>query len=258
MKTVLLSAGHSLSDPGAVFDPGTKEAFLTMELTRLTADILRKHGVGVLTVPDTLNLTDTIKFVNARAKEQRIDLAAEIHTNSSTDRTARGIEAWHYYDFGKNAPSDKSRLLAQMILDGMAVESNLPVRGNFSENTNRWGRLGFVHDTTPLAVLIEAGFISNEKDRSVLLSPEGRFNLAKGIARGILTNLGEPWKPELLRDDISADVENAKDAKIKALEEAIDSIKKHSEWQLAKKEEDCQNRIAAIKQKATELLELCK
>lgn len=256
MKIVVISAGHSLSDPGAVYSPNARENFMTIELSRLASDILRKHSIGVLNVSDNLDLVNTIKWINARAKEQKINLCVELHCNSSGDQKARGVEAWYYHNFQSNTADEDSKKLSQCLVDAVAIESGMPVRGIFDESTNRWGRLGFVHDTDPLASLLECGFLSNEQDRSILLSETGRMNIAKGIARGILTYLGEAWKPELLMDKESASTEDAKDKQINDLKSALESTKKDGAYKLAEQKKLCQDKMTAIKRKLSETIDL--
>ena len=183
MKIVALSAGHGAGDVGAVYK-NLKEAELTVKITDKAAEILRTHGVGVLDVPDTLTLQGTINWINARAE---IDLCVEIHINSGG---GKGVEGWNY------AGQSESDKLSQFLVDGLAIETGLPNRGIKDETTNRHGRLGFVHDTKPLAVLVECGFIDGDYD--FLTKDENLTNLAKGLVRGIVSYLGIPWKPPVV------------------------------------------------------------
>ena len=73
-------------------------------------------------------------------------------------------------------------------------------RGSKDESTNRWGQLGFVHDTKPLAVLIECGFIDTLEDLKLLGNEEGRFKIARGLARGICAHLGVTWSDDVPED----------------------------------------------------------
>lgn len=180
MKTVALSAGHSLSDPGAVHKD-LKEADLTRKITAYAADVLRASGVSVLTIPDNLDLFQTIKYINDRANQ--IDVCVEVHINSGG---GRGVEGWNYA--GGPNESDK---LSQCLVDGCVVETGLVNRGIKDESQNRHGRLGFVHDTFPTAALVECGFIDGDYD--FLKQDENLRRLAKGVARGIMTYLGIPW-----------------------------------------------------------------
>lgn len=238
MKTVIISAGHSLSQPGAVYLPGGKENFLTIELTKLVSEYLRSHGIGVLNVPDTLSLVDTIKWVNGRASEGLIEAAIEIHCNASIDKSAHGTEAWYYHDFATGVGDENSKKLSQCMVDGINVESGLTIRGVFDESTNKWGRLGFVHDTKPLASLIETGFLSNESDRAILISTVGQINVAKGITRGILTYLEEAWKPELINSTTNVPAEDVKDKLINELKTELEALKKSSTFDLVKVKEE--------------------
>lgn len=196
-KKVVLSAGHNISDPGAIgpFDKHITESNIVMAITPKAAAILRLHSIDVLVVPDEIGLTETIKWINERAKTPGgtigIDLAVELHVNSGG---GTGVEGWYY------EKSDDSKKFAQFIIDAIMAETGLPVRGTKDETTvgRGWTKLGFIHDTIPLACLVECGFIDNQFDFDILKSPEGQFKVAKGVARGILSYMGEDWKPELL------------------------------------------------------------
>lgn len=227
-KVVIISAGHSLSEPGAVYLPGGKENFLTIELTKLVSTYLRNHGIGVLNVPDNLSLLDTIKWINGRASEGKIEAAIEIHTNAATDKNAKGCEAWYFHDFKTGLGDVESKKLSQCMVDAINVESGLSIRGVFDESTNKWGRLGFIHDTKPLASLVECGFLSNENDKNILISDKGRENISKGVTRGILTFLDEAWKPELLNPAVDVVDESAKDKLINELKTELEALKKSS------------------------------
>lgn len=184
MRTITLSAGHDNSDPGAVFkDLG--EAALTKQVTPLAADYLRKHGIGVLEVPDTLNLPSTIQWINQR--KDQMELCVELHFNSGG---GKGTEGWFYH------ADPTSQKLSDNIINAIAAETGLANRGSKDEFTNRHGRLGFVHDTVPLACLIELCFIDGDYD--FLKTADGNKRLAKGVCRGILSYMGEAWKPELI------------------------------------------------------------
>ena len=197
MKTIALSAGHSDSDPGAVYN-GLVERDIVEKLVADASDILRGHGVGVLNPPSSLNLPQTIAWINNR--KDQVDVCCEIHINSFKDpNVGLGLEGWHY------ANSDESKNFAQFLVDAIAVESGMKKdRGVKDERMSTpWHLLGFVHRTIPLACLIECGFINTDEDRKILSSETGLYNISKGIARGILSYWGLNWvppKPEILQE----------------------------------------------------------
>ncbi len=184
MARVGLSAGHGAGDAGAVYQ-GLQEQNLTRSITNRAADILRKHSVGVVVVPDNLDLVQTIQWLNNQPVN---DLVVEVHINSGN---GSGVEGW-YYQGGNNQSSNLSSHLA----NALAAETGLPNRGIKDETTNRHGRLGFVHDTRDTASLVECGFIDG--DYNFLNSASGIEKMARGVARGCLSFLGLAWKPELL------------------------------------------------------------
>lgn len=184
-KAIALSAGHGAGDAGAVYKE-LREDNLTIAITNRAAEIIRKHGVDCLVVPDNLTLSQTINWINARAGQ--IGIAVDVHINSGN---GSGVEGWNYQG-GPNESDKLSRFLA----DACAAETGLPNRGIKDETLNRWKRLGFIHDTTPIAALIECGFIDG--DYGFLRSSAGVEKMARGVARGCLSYLGVAWKPELL------------------------------------------------------------
>lgn len=232
MSTVVISAGHSTTDPGAV-NGTTKESFLTMEITKYATQIMRNHGVEVLNVPDNLSLVDTIKFINALP--QKIDACVEVHINAGGDGSSEGVEAWCYYDFNTHKISPESQKLSQFLVEALKAETGMKIRGVFDESIIKYGRLGFVHDTNPIASLVECGFINNDFDLKMLLTDTGRYTVAKGVARGFLGYIGVTWDPQkAIQDGTPAANTNGLNpddlkAKINDLQQQLD--KKDQEYQ---------------------------
>lgn len=183
--TICLSAGHGAGDPGAQYKELSEEV-LTRAITKRAVEIIRKHGVGCLEVPDNLTLIETIQWINVRGNQ--IDICVDVHINSGG---GTGVEGWNY----QGGPNESDRL-SQALANSCAVESGLPNRGIKDESTNRFGKLGFVHDTHPIAALIECGFIDG--DYNFLRVDSNLTKLAQGVARGCLIYLGIKWNPILV------------------------------------------------------------
>lgn len=182
MRTVCISAGHQPGlDNGATYG-GLREADLTVKIAARAAEALRNQGVGVLEVPHSLDLVQTIQWINARAKQ--IEACVEVHINAGG---GTGIEVWDYAGTG-----NLSDRLAKQLLDAMVRETGLRSRGTKDELTNRHGRLGFVHDTIPVAALAECGFVDG--DNAWLKQDANLTKMAMGLAKGMLSFVGIPWK----------------------------------------------------------------
>jgi N-acetylmuramoyl-L-alanine amidase len=193
MKIVVLSAGHSNTDPGAVYE-GLKEADLNKQIVRVASDILRGQGIGVLNPPDDLDLVGTINWINRNGSNSNI--AVEVHINAGG---GTGVEGWYYNK------SSVSKRLSDTILAGIVASTGMANRGSKDESTNKWGRLGFVHDTAPLACLIECGFIDSKQDRELLNSMTGLYKIGFGLAQGIIKYLGLTYVAPTPEKDTTAE-----------------------------------------------------
>lgn len=193
-KTICLSAGHGAGDPGVVYQ-GLQEDDLTRRITKRAVEMIRKHGVDCLEVPDNLTLVETIQWINNRTNQ--IDIAVEVHINSGV-KEATGVEGWNY----AGGPNE-SDLLSKFLADAVAAETGLKNRGVIDESQNRYKKLGFIHDTNPIAALIEVAFIQG--DYSYLSKDENITTIAKGVARGCLQYCGYRWTPEVLNPEPAKD-----------------------------------------------------
>ena len=178
MKTIILSAGHSKTDKPVVVD-GLRESDLNIKIVAVATDLLRGWGVGVLNVPDELSLVKTIAWINKNSP--KADLAVEVHINAGG---GTGLEGWYYHN------SSLSRKVSDIILSSIVGVTGMSSRGSYDEYKNHLGKLGFVHDTKPLAVLIECGYIDSKVDRKWLTNDKGLYSISLGLARGIAQYLG--------------------------------------------------------------------
>lgn len=149
---IVLTAGHSATDPGAVADRFT-EAELMLELRDLTADILRERGHVVIEDGgdgENLPLRHAISLI------EQGTLAVELHTNASENPAARGVEAI-------SLPGQKA--FSQALARGVAEALQTRVRGLdgwIDQSQSARGRLGYVNAG---GVILETFFITNPDER---------------------------------------------------------------------------------------------
>jgi N-acetylmuramoyl-L-alanine amidase len=108
----------------------------------------------LVVVPEGLSLVDRIKYINARAIDG--DVCIELHMNAGG---GNGTETLYYA--GSETARDKADVLNTRISKGLGTTN----RGAKPDTISRFGRLGFIRDTKPLALLVELGFIDNAGDR---------------------------------------------------------------------------------------------
>jgi N-acetylmuramoyl-L-alanine amidase len=166
---IALDAGHGGSDPGAVYKD-RREKDDTLDLTLAVGDILKKNGIDVYYEYET-------PFKKATdANNSGANLFVSIHRNSSENPNQySGVETLVYSDTGLKA--EVARNINNQLED--AGFKNLGV----DERKN----LVVLKRTKMPAVLVEAGFINNDKDN--YLFDEEFDSIAQAIADGILESI---------------------------------------------------------------------
>jgi len=191
--TILIDPGHGGKDPGNLGTPiiegDTKskiyEKDLNLQVGKKVASILsRQNDVQVIltrTEDKFVSLEDRV--IMANNQEQKIDAFISIHMNAeSGGDTANGIET--YYK-AETTPEGKSLQLANTVQKTIGSYVKMRDRGVRQEI------LQVLRDTDVTAILVECGFITNDKEEQKLLDEQYQNQLSEGIAQGVLTFLDE-------------------------------------------------------------------
>ncbi|MFB2933843.1 N-acetylmuramoyl-L-alanine amidase [Aerosakkonemataceae cyanobacterium BLCC-F154] len=186
MGRIFISAGHDLSDPGAVAF-GTTEAKEMMLTRDLIVKELEAQRVEFYSVPDDLSLKRTIEWINSKAKKG--DVALELHGNAFNG-SARGTEAFYI------AGNERRKQDAELILKALLAEvpelnlrGRVLSRGAKTDTTTPHGRLAFCRQVAVASILIELCFVDNREDLSLLQNHRDRF--AKAIAKALIEWSGQ-------------------------------------------------------------------
>ena len=180
MAQIFLSAGHGGIENGAKDEGarvgGTTEAQEMIALRDLIVPELRSRGYDVLSVPDDLNLAQTIGWINARTKPGAV--ALEIHAEAFGNTAARGATV--YYIYNNRDRRDQAELI---LLNLLKEVPELPTRGVRADTAAGTGRLAFCRQTLPPALVAEIAYLSNAQDLALLT--ERRRSFALGLANGL-------------------------------------------------------------------------
>lgn len=171
---VALDAGHGGSDPGAVYN-GRQEKDDTLDLTLAVGDILKKNGIDVF-YTRTNDEYETPFKKTTDANNSGADLFVSIHRNSSEKPNQySGVETLVYNDSGLK--SEVARNINNQLENVGFKNLGVDTRKN----------LVVLKRTKMPAVLVEAGFINNEKDNYIF---DQEFDkVANAIADGILESI---------------------------------------------------------------------
>lgn len=174
---IVIDAGHGGSDIGSTSASGVREKDLNLEVARGVAEMLDTDGSRIImTREDDRDLslyerTEVANLANA-------DLFISIHQNNDKSSKAQGASA--YYFSRQGYFSEAGRMLAQHIVDRMALELDVPALPTQGRN------YAVLRETEMTAILAEPVFISDSKLGEKLQNPEFIQRQASAIYNGLV------------------------------------------------------------------------
>lgn len=184
---VMIDAGHGGIDGGCHRDI-LFEKDVVLDIALRIRDLLRAKGIDVLMTREVDTALDHLieksklpirhkRDLLARivlARMQGVDVLVSIHANSSSNTGTQGA----MFFFGPH--SEEASALAYHIHEQVSLLQRgrqfLPSVADYY----------MVNRQVPVAVLIEVGFLSNDRERSLLSDPRYRQSMAEAVARGIM------------------------------------------------------------------------
>lgn len=174
-KVIVLDAGHGGPDPGAV-RLGVKEKDITLNLCKHLKKKLEKLGAKVVM---TRSDDSDIGLVERTAlvEHMKADFFISIHVNSSARaKSPGGLQTYFRTDHRH------SRLFAHTMHGVMCKSLYANNKGVHT------ARFWVVNQPVP-AVLLEVGYISNDKDRKRLVRFDYQDKLCDSVVQGLLSYL---------------------------------------------------------------------
>jgi len=167
--TILINAGHSATDCGAVGRKGLKEADVNMNIAKCVQKYLKDKNIDSVIVRQNESLNEVIHYCNTN----KFDFGVSIHCNAAESGHSHGTETLYY-------PTSKyGKQLAQCIQEELVKAVELKDRGIKPRKD-----LAILKRTKRVFVLVECAFISNAREEKML---KENYNLfAQGITRGIM------------------------------------------------------------------------
>lgn len=148
MKQIVITAGHSNSDPGAIGGQ-LKEAHVVTDFRNIVAFYLERAKVPFITDgegSDNKPLSQAVKLITPDS------IAVEFHCNSFTKPSATGVET---------LSAAKDYELGRKLCEAVSETLGIVNRGAKSEDSGQHSRLAFVRAG---GIILELFFISNPDD----------------------------------------------------------------------------------------------
>lgn len=187
VKKIVIDPGHGGKFTGAVCD-GVAEKDVNMAIALLLASECMQRGIKpVLTRFNDVHLSEVLEEdLQLRCNiehEEQPDLFISIHCNSFSDPSVNGFEI-----FTTPGETDSDRYATSIFNTVKNTFPALNYRPDLSDgDVDREENFKVLRGTNGPAVLIEAGFLSNQSDFSRLVDRRFRRALAKAICTGFLT-----------------------------------------------------------------------
>lgn len=190
-KVIVIDPGHGYT--GTYFDPGAvgqvTEQVIALAVSKKLEEKLTAMGATVYRLRTEEKHYVTVRRQIIAREEFNPDLYISMHCNSALNETAHGVEVYYFTPF--------SQPLAEEINDRLSDLFDKTIYGDGTKS-NRGEKYNYYWVTTDQSfpsVLVEMGFVSNERECLLIANSENQDKMADSIAQGILkyfnrSNLG--------------------------------------------------------------------
>ena len=181
--------GHGVPDEGAEVGDGTTEAQTNLKIALKLQNLLEQSGCTVvLTRSDENGIYDLdsktlkqkkISDIRNRVKignESSADIFVSIHLNKIPQKQYDGWQTFY------NKESEKGRKLATLIQSSL----NEAIQRENKREASKIENIYIINHVQIPTAIVECGFLSNEKEKELLMTDSYQNRLAWGIYNGII------------------------------------------------------------------------
>lgn len=175
---VCIDAGHGGADSGATYNGKYLEKDYALQVARYVMHLLEGDRIAVFPT----RYRDYFLPIGDRttiANRSKADIFVSIHFNGAKDPSAHGIETFHFRG------STQGKILASKVQSKMIQTLDGRNRGI------KTGSFSVLSGTVMPAILVEPGFITNEKEKNKIITRSYQLDCARAITNGILSYLRE-------------------------------------------------------------------
>lgn len=166
---VVIDPGHGGHDSGAR-NGNVLERHLALDVSRRLARYLNKRGIKTSFTrgPEFVSLSKRV----AKGERYRDSVFVSIHFNSASNRSATGIETFYH--------TPQSELLAHLVQTYVIGKTRRVDRGV------KYRGFRVIRNTRSPSILVEGGFLSNNRECRTCKGKVHRQKLAEAIGYGII------------------------------------------------------------------------
>lgn len=176
---IVLDSGHGGFDPGKIGINGALEKEVNLNIAKKVELYLKKQGYTVIMTRENDDGLADSKVEDLKARVSLINdkkplIAVSIHQNSYSQESIHGSQVFYY-------THSKSGEKAAKILQ----EAMLDVDSDNSRQAKENDTYYLLKKTKIPTVIVECGFLSNQKEADLLITEEYQEKMAAAVAKGI-------------------------------------------------------------------------
>lgn len=197
--TVVIDAGHGGNDNGSVSADGSvKEKDVALQISLKIKQLAPSYNVNVIMTrtgndlpSNTTEIKDGIRARTTIAEQSKADAFVSIHMSAVTPEMAaeekKSVTDWSGIELFITRGDNEKWIASSKALGSSILQTLSPWYATNPSLKQRTQKGIWVLDHSPCpAVLIECGFITNEKDLSFFTNGNNQETLAKKILEGIV------------------------------------------------------------------------
>lgn len=194
VRTIMIDPGHGGKDNGAPGPNRTWEKQIALSLSLKLRDALRAKGFNVIMTRTTDRYPSLEDRVGMHAKT-KADLFISIHCNASVVKSINGIETFALTPAGAPSSSDSKASFTrnpgnacdrQNFRLAYEIQRQLIWKTGANDRGVKHARFYVIKNVACPAVLIETGFLSNDREGTQLLTRKRQQATVNAIVDGIL------------------------------------------------------------------------
>lgn len=177
---VVVDSGHGGSDPGKVGINGAIEKDVNLKIAIKLKSLLEKQGIKVIMTREDENgladskVEDLKKRVSIINQEKPL-LAVSIHQNSYQGESIHGAQVFYF------THSQEGEKAAKIIQEALLEADSENTRSAKANDTYY-----MLKKTEVPVVIVECGFLSNQKEADLLVTEEYQQKVAEAVVKGII------------------------------------------------------------------------
>jgi N-acetylmuramoyl-L-alanine amidase len=227
---IILDPGHGGKDPGAIGKGGLKEKTITLQLSKKAETLFKKKFDGIKikatrTTDRFIELSERAEIANRQLKKGANGIFVSIHVNASISSRISGFET---YFLSQNPTNEEARKTAALENNVIILEKDSPGRKKYDDvdyiealmmttqiqkessmlaasiqkslgkHIREFKSRG-VHKADFFvlrgalmpAVLVEVGFITNQKEANFLKTDKVQNKITEGIVEGVVNFINQ-------------------------------------------------------------------